>query len=41
MGQADRLGPTSPGPFRSDLVAPSHTWVLLTFYTLPPPISSL
>jgi hypothetical protein len=42
MGQVDRPGLTvGPGPFQSDSVAPSHMWVLLTFCTFPPPISSL
>jgi hypothetical protein len=40
MGQAGRPGPTGPGPFWPSSVAPSHTWALLTFCTLPPPIAS-
>jgi hypothetical protein len=32
--------PTGPGPFRPGSVAPSRTWVPLTFCTLPPPIAS-
>ena len=41
MGQAGRPGPTGPGPFRPGSVAPSLPWVLLTFCTLPPPITSI
>jgi hypothetical protein len=40
MGQDGRPGPTDPGPFCPGSVAPSRTWVLLTFCTLPPPIAS-
>jgi hypothetical protein len=36
MGQAGRPASTGPSPFRPGSVAPSHTWVLLPFCTLPP-----
>jgi hypothetical protein len=35
MGQADRPGPTGLGLFQLGSVAPSRTWFLLTFCTLP------
>ena len=40
MGQDGRPGPTGPSPFRPGSVAPSHTWVLLPFCTLPPSLAS-
>jgi hypothetical protein len=40
MGQSDRPGPIDPSPFRPGSVAPSHTWVLLPFCTLPPSLAS-
>jgi hypothetical protein len=40
MGQAGHPGPTGPGPSRPGSVAPSLPWVLLTFCTFPPSITS-
>jgi hypothetical protein len=39
VGQAGRLGPTSPGPSRPDSIAPSLPWVLMCLCTLHPPFS--
>jgi hypothetical protein len=39
VGQAGRLGPTDPGPFRPGSVAPSLPWVLMHLCTLPPPLA--
>jgi hypothetical protein len=40
MGQASQPGLTGTGPFRLGSVAPSHTLVLFTFFTLSPSIAS-
>jgi hypothetical protein len=39
LGQAGRLGPTSPGPSRPGSVAHSLLWVLMHLRTLPPPLA--
>jgi hypothetical protein len=39
VGQADRPGPTGPGPSWSGSVAPSLPWVLMYLCTLLPPFA--